>query len=320
MGRISSEIKVANLDLNLIVSLDALLQERSVSKAAVRLGLSQPALSASLARLRRHFGDELLARAGNRYELTPLAVQLVDVTSSAMAGVLRVFSSAAQFDAATATREFTVIMSDYATAVLGPPLAELIRDQAPGVRLHVQQLSTHLVDTAAETLRSADAMILPPGILSELPHRRLFTDDWVCLVGVDAPIDGNGLTLDELGRLPMVMSYQTATAFTPVAKQLEMLGVEVNMQMVVESFVALPFLVAAVRGVGLIQKRLAGRLAPAAEVRVLPCPFEPVPLVEALWWHPMYTRDAGHRWMRDVFAQAGARLAEPQAVPEPIGG
>src|SRR4029453_12375404 len=127
MGRLSSEIKIANLDLNLLVSLDALLQERSVSRAATRLGLSQPALSASLSRLRRHFGDDLLARVGNRYELTPLAAQLVDVPSSAMAGVLRVFTSAEQFDARTASREFTVLMSDYATTVLGPELAEGLR-------------------------------------------------------------------------------------------------------------------------------------------------------------------------------------------------
>lgn len=320
MGRLSSETKVSNLDLNLLVSLDALLQERSVSRAAARLGLSQPALSASLARLRRHFGDELLARTGNRYELTPLAAQLIDVTSSAMASVLRVFSSAEHFDAATARHEFTVLMSDYATTVLGPALAERLRDEAPGVHLQVQQLATHHVDSAAETLRSVDAMVMPPGILSDLPHRRLFTDQWVCLVGADTEVARDGLTLDQLSRLPMVMTYQTTTAFTPVAKQLEMLGVEFNVQMVTESFVSLPFLVAAARGVGLIQKRLADCLAPAAGVRVLPCPFEPVPLIEALWWHPMYTRDAGHRWLRDLFVRAGAHLAMPRPSPEPVGG
>src|ERR1051326_7662721 len=107
MTRPLQESKLANLDLNLLVSLDALLQERSVSRAAIRLGLSQPALSASLARLRRHFGDDLLARVGNRYELTPLAAQLIDVTSGAMASVLRVFTSAEHFHARTAKREFT---------------------------------------------------------------------------------------------------------------------------------------------------------------------------------------------------------------------
>lgn len=308
MSRVSSEIKVANLDLNLLVSLDALLQERSVSRAANRLGLSQPALSASLGRLRRHFGDDLLARVGNRYELTPLAAQLVDVTSSAMAGVMRVFTSAEQFDARTANREFTVLMSDYATTVLGPLLAELLAAEAPGVHLRVQQLATHLVDNASETLRAADAMVLPPGLLGDLPHRRLFGDEWVCLVGADTPLSDGGLSLEQLGELPMVMTFQTPTAFTPVAKQLELLGVELNVQLVTESFLVLPFLVAAVRGVGLIQKRLADRLAPAADVRVLPCPFEPLPLIEALWWHPMYTRDAGHRWLRDLFGRAGERL------------
>jgi DNA-binding transcriptional LysR family regulator len=308
MGRLSSGVKVANLDLNLLVSLDALLQERSVSRAAARLGLSQPALSASLSRLRRHFGDDLLARVGNRYELTPLATQLVDVTSGAMASVLRVFTSAEEFDPRTANREFTVLMSDYATTVLGPALAELLCDEAPGVRLRVQQLAAHLVDNAAETLRTADAMVLPAGILGDLPHHRLFSDEWVCLVGVDTPLEVDGLTLDQLGRLPMVMTYQGPTAFTPVVKQLELLGVEFNVQMVTESFLAVPFLVAAVRGVALIQHRLAERLAVAATVRVLPCPFEPVPLIEALWWHPMFTRDAGHRWLRDAFVRASDRL------------
>ena len=77
-------MNLASLDLNLLVSLDALLQERSVTRAAARMGLSQPALSASLARLRRHFGDELLTRVGNEYRLTPLAVQLRDLARLAL--------------------------------------------------------------------------------------------------------------------------------------------------------------------------------------------------------------------------------------------
>ncbi|MPY80022.1 MAG: LysR family transcriptional regulator, partial [Actinophytocola sp.] len=86
-------MNLANLDLNLLVSLDHLLRERSVTRAAESMGLSQPALSASLARLRRHFGDPLLTRVGNRYELTPLAVHLRRRTETALAGVERVFAS-----------------------------------------------------------------------------------------------------------------------------------------------------------------------------------------------------------------------------------
>src|SRR3712207_9569360 len=82
-------VNLASLDLNLLVSLDALLQERSVTRAAARMGLSQPALSASLARLRRHFDDELLSRAGNEYRLTPLAVQHKELSRIALSDVQR---------------------------------------------------------------------------------------------------------------------------------------------------------------------------------------------------------------------------------------
>ena len=118
-GRYVVAVNLASLDLNLLVSLDALLQERSVTRAAARMGLSQPALSASLARLRRHFGDELLSRAGNEYRLTPLAVQLRDLARLALTGVERVFTAQTEFDPASSTREFSLLVSDYVVAVLG---------------------------------------------------------------------------------------------------------------------------------------------------------------------------------------------------------
>src|SRR5919199_5248961 len=116
-------VNLANLDLNLLLSLDALLEQRSVTRAAQQLGLSQPALSASLARLRRHFGDELLARVGNEYRLTPLAAQLKPRVRLALEGVERAFTAQPEFDPAESTREFAVVMSDYACAVIGNALA-----------------------------------------------------------------------------------------------------------------------------------------------------------------------------------------------------
>lgn len=107
-------MNLASLDLNLLTSLDALLRERSVTRAAQRMNLSQPALSAALAKLRRHFGDELLTRSGNSYILTPLAVQLVDRCALALADIERVFSATADFDPAACEREFTMLTSDSA--------------------------------------------------------------------------------------------------------------------------------------------------------------------------------------------------------------
>src|SRR5690349_8785376 len=105
-------MNLAGLDLNLMVSLDALLQQRSVTRAAAAMGLSQPALSGSLARLRRHFDDELLTRVGNDYRLTPLAVQLKDLVRVALSGAERVFAAQPHFDPASSTRDFTILVSD----------------------------------------------------------------------------------------------------------------------------------------------------------------------------------------------------------------
>lgn len=310
MTRPLQESKLANLDLNLLVSLDALLQERSVSRAAVRLGLSQPSLSASLARLRRHFRDDLLDRVGNRYALTPLAAQLAEQTAGALTAVARVFASEPDFDPATSEREFTVLISDYAITVLGPALAGLLQ-QAPHVRLRLHQIAVPAVDDAAQALRDVDAMVLPHGILSDLPSQQLFTDRWVCIVAAGHPGIGEKLTMADLERLPMVVTYQSPTAYTPAAKQLSMLGVQPRVQLVAESFLALPFLVAAGNGVALIQERLARQLTPAVPIRILPCPFDVACLIDALWWHPMYDQDLGHRWLRQLFTEAARDTGNP---------
>jgi DNA-binding transcriptional LysR family regulator len=310
MTRSARETTAASLDLNLLVSLDALLAERSVSRAAGRLGLSQPTLSAALARLRRHFGDELLTRVGNRYELTPLAAHLAEQVPGALAGVRRVFASEADFDPAAADREFTVLTSDYAVTILGPRLTALLLAQAPGVRLRLHQLSTRHVDAAAETLRTADGIMMPHGFLADLPSQRLFTDRWVGVVAAGNPAVGDELTIAQLEQLPMIVTYRGPTAYTPAGKQLSMLGIRPRVPVVAETFLTVPFLVAATNGVAIIQERLARQLGPAAGVRVVGCPFEAVPLVEALWWHPIHRRDAGHRWLRKLFAEAARQLPE----------
>lgn len=310
------ETKLSNIDLNLLVSLDALLRERSVTRAAHRLGLSQPTLSTALSRLRRQFDDELLARVGNSYELTPLAADLLERTAGALGVIERVFTGQPGFDPAGSEREFTVVMSDYASAVLSRHLSAVVAAQAPSVCLRVQQMRTETVDAAPEGLRAVDAIVLPHGFLSDLPHRDLYDDQWVCLVSSDNEAVGDTFTLEHLHTLPMVASYREPTAFTPAVKQLSMAGIEPRVVAVSGTFLTLPFLVAGTDRFALIQQRLADRLAPAADVRVLPCPFPVTPLLEALWWHPVYDRDAGHQWLRSVFDEVGARMAaERPGVP-----
>ena len=296
-----------NLDLNLLTTLEALLEERNVTRAAARVGLSQPAVSSSLQRLRRHFSDDLLARTGNRYELTPLAKQLREPTIAALSGVQRIFDATPDFDPATAEREFTIVVSDYAATVLGDHLATVMEAEAPGARLRFATQTHAHVDDAPESLRQVDGMVLPHGFLSGIPSLDLYEDDWVLVASRDHPDLGDTVELEQLADLPWVVTHHAPTAYTPAARQLSLIGIEPDMRIVVESFLAVPFLVTGTRRVALLQRQLADRLCEAAAVRVLACPWDVVPLVEAFWWHPGHQSDPAHAWLRSTIRQAARR-------------
>ncbi|MFJ6263094.1 LysR family transcriptional regulator [Rhodococcus erythropolis] len=305
---------VANLDLNLLVSLDALLQHKSVTKAAQQLGLSQPALSASLARLRRHYNDELLYRAGNQSHLTPLAAELRQRTRLALDGVERAFSAQPEFDAGQATREFTILISDYGTTVLGDTIARLLAEVAPHARLRFRPTSPDLVARAEQTLVGADLMLVPHGFVSDLPHDDLHRDRWVVVVSTDNDTIGEELTVDDLRTSPWVVVFHGQTAATPADRQLRMLGIEPRVQVITENFLTVPNLVVGSNRIALLQERLVHLLPLNSGLRTVPCPVDVGELVEAMWWHPVYDRDPEHLFLRDIVRRA-AQLATDELPP-----
>ena len=300
-------VNLAGLDMNLVVALRALLEERNVTRAGQRIGLSQPAMSAALARLRRHFGDELLSRDGGRYELTALGAVLLDRARAACDMLERVFASQAQFDPAQEEREFTLLASDYAVAVFGVPLAAVLHTRAPSVRLTFRQPPAAISDDPAALLSTVDGLLMPHGVISDLPAVELYRDSWKCVVASDNPAVGDRLTLEQLGDLPWAAYQRTFDA--TVARQLSMLGVEPHVQVSVDNFQLLAAMVAGTERIALVQSLLADRLPADSGIRVLECPFEAVPVHEALWWHPVHTHDAGHRWLRETAAQVGTTVA-----------
>ena len=310
-NRYAAGVNLANLDLNLLVTLDALLEQRSVSRAAERLGLSQPAVSAQLARLRRHFRDEILARFGNQYRLTPLATQLRGRVRTAVTGVERVFAAEPDFSPATTSREFTLVMSDYGVAVLGPQLAAELAREAPGARLRFTPNTPYLVDNALRAMTNLDVLIMPHGFATDgLSHRDLYQDEWVCLVDADNPLVRTVVTVELLRTMPWVVSYHGPTASTPAARQMRMLGIEPRIQVITENFLTVPGLIAGTGRVALLQRRLVDRIPAELGVRALPCPFEVAPLVEAIWWHPMYDEDPEHTYLRGVLTRVAAQLQQ----------
>ncbi|MFJ8754964.1 LysR family transcriptional regulator [Streptomyces sp. NPDC102441] len=301
-------MNLARLDLNLVVALRALLEERNVTRAGERVGLSQPAMSAALARLRRHFDDDLLARVGSHYELTALGQVLLHRTSAAYEVMERLFASQAHFDPAGERREFKLVASDYAVAVFGTELARVVHDEAPGIRLRFTQTPSTVVEDTATLLSTTDGLLMPHGVISDFPATDLYEDRWVFLVADDHPSVGDQLTRSDLGQLPWVTYQRTYDA--PAVRQLGMLGIEPRVEVSVDSFQLLPLLVEGTRRITLMQARLARLLAPLAAVRVVEPPYEAVPLREALWWHPVHTHDAAHIWLRETAARVGRSLAD----------
>lgn len=300
---------LSRLDLNLLVSLDALLAERSVTKAAERLHLSQPALSASLARLRAHFGDAILARRGNMYELTPLAIRLAEQTSTALEAARRVFEAEATWDPATSTREFAIYSSDYALATVGAAAALLARRRAPGVRFRFMLHSPAVIDDVEMRLRSVDGLLIPHGFLTSLPFVDLWKDGWTIVADAGNDRARTDMSMDLLAASPWVFTYQSATAFTSAGRQLQQLGIEPRVETVVESFLALPQFIAGTDRLGLIQSGLAPLVESMADVHVIAPPFDVTPLSNALWWHPNHNRDPEHEWMRALFVEAAQQFA-----------
>lgn len=301
-------MRLESLDLNLLLALHALLEERNVTRAGRRLGLTQPAMSSSLARLRRHFGDELLIRVGNAYELTPLASGLIDSTALAVNVVDRVFSARPTFDPAESDREFTIVTSDYVVSVLGGELTRTLRERAPGVRLRFLQINVPRVDDVDTTLRSFDGVIMPHGFISSHPSVDIYTDRWVVVADPDNPALAGGITMRHLRELPWVTTFRGPTAIASAVRELTMLGVEPRAEVVVENFHSLLLLVPGTERIALVQERLARKMEVLGGFAIHPCPYEAMPLLEAFWYHGVHQTDPAHRWLRETLVEIGARI------------
>jgi DNA-binding transcriptional LysR family regulator len=162
------------------------------------------------------------------------------------------------------------------------------------------------VENTATVLSTVDGLLMPHGVIDGLPAVDLFSDRWLCLVADDHPEVRDELTLDHLARLPWAVYQRPYDA--PAARQLSMIGISPRVEVSVQTFQLLPHMIEGTNRIAMIQERLARTAVRAAAVRVLPCPFEAVPVQEAMWWHPVHTQDAAHIWLRQKAAEVGATL------------
>ncbi|WGL52451.1 LysR family transcriptional regulator [Nocardioides sp. BP30] len=302
--------ELRHIDWNLIPALDALLQERNVSRAARRLSISQSAASGALARLRRHFGDDLLDRQGNGYVLTPLAQLLVGPAREAVGGVQDLMGSAGSFDAHATTREFVVVASEYGQTLFGAALIRRLRTAAPHARLAFRGMSS--TGTEGDWFSKVDGWIGPRDVMPDKPSSGLFSDRWVCIVDRDNTAVGEELPLSSAYAHTWVLPTVSKHRDLPWRKRLLDHGIDLNIAVTTESFGAVPYLVAGTESVGLVQAALLDRLgAAAAGVRMLECPWIMPPLAFTLWWHENREHDLAHAWFRQQVADCMSDAAAP---------
>jgi DNA-binding transcriptional LysR family regulator len=299
---------VASLDLSLLAPLDALLQEGSVSGAARRMGLSTPAMSHALARLRTRLEDPVLVRAGRGMVLTPRAEALKAPVRALVAGARQVLAPERAFDAASLARSFVVLATDYVLAVLGQALDDRLRAEAPGVSL---RFVPNGPDDAAR-LRDGGAD-LAIGIYGDLPQemrtRPLLTDRFVCVVRQDHPEVGRRLTLEQLVRIPHVQVAPRGQPGGYLDDVLRERGLARRVARAVPWFVTALQLAARTDHLLIAPERVARQLGPGLGLRLLEVPLELRPYALSLVWHPRFDGDAGHRFLREQLARAAGAVA-----------
>lgn len=304
-------VNLGRLDLNLLVTFDALLTERSVTRAAARVGLGQSAMSHNLARLRTLFGDELLTRGPDGMRPTPRALALVDPVRVALSQIQSLVSRDDAFDPRTAERVFRIGLPDSVEVLLVPSLLAHLCEAAPGVRLRLH--STDRLQLLDEL--DADRLDLGIGIgrftEGQTHHKRrlLSTDTYLCMfnaarVGVSPPI-----SLDDYVRLPHVLTSLRPGERGVVDEALEKLGLHRMVALTTPRFMAVPFLVARAPVVTTMHARLARFFAGELGLSLSQPPVELPEVPVSLLWHASYDHDTAHLWLRQTIV----RLAQEAA-------
>ncbi|MEZ5742822.1 MAG: LysR family transcriptional regulator [Sphingomonadaceae bacterium] len=300
-------MRFGRLDLNLLVALDALLTERSVSLAADRLCLSQSATSSALGRLRDYFGDELLVMKGRNMILTARGEELIEPVRAVLEQVRTTIAVAPEFDPATSDRQLTLMASDYLTQVL---LAETLADlasEAPQMRFEIQPMSEGPVD-ALERGYIDLLLTIDYAMSTDHPSQVLFEDDYVIIGWEGNPAMQAEITRDsyfELGHVTARFGKSRMPAFEEwfVRRQKKPRRVEV----VVPTFLSLPGLVVGTNRIATIHRRLAEMVVRNMPLVMREMPFAIPPIREAVQWHISNNNDPALRWVVERLVAVAAR-------------
>ncbi|MNZ10040.1 Nodulation protein D 2 [compost metagenome] len=304
-------MRYRRLDLNLLVALDVLLEECSVSRAAQRLNLGQSATSAALGRLREHFQDPLLIPLGRGLEPSALARQLAPRVRKALSLVGEVVQTSLDFDPGRCERRFTLVASDYVAATVMPALSRVLARLAPGISLTVRDLPlSRDGDVVAEALdyRRSDLVVVPQRRINpRYPHSVLLEDELCCVVCAHAVAYQAGLDLAEFcAAAHVVREFTDGQNLSLDTQHLREIGIERRVAVAVQSFALMGDFVAGTPRIATLFRRQAQGLARHHQLRVLPSPIAFPVAVQVVQWHPQQASDPALSWLRQVLTEQAA--------------
>jgi DNA-binding transcriptional LysR family regulator len=289
------------LDLNLLVALDALLVEKSITRSARRLNLSQSATSGVLSRLREYFEDELLVQVGRNMVLTPLAESLCDPVRNVLLQIQSTIETKPAFVPERSARHFRLIASNFPTMVLLADVAQHISWHAPNISMEI--MSPNEASQEQLDRGEVDLLIMPEKYINAdgHPHETLFEDSYSCVVWASNTLVGEALTLEqymELSHVSTTFGGQRQTSFEEWFLQKS--GLSRRIDVTTNDFNTLPHMVIGTNRIATMHRRLARMFANYYPLRLLEPPMQIPKMVEVMQWHRYLDKDPGHVWFRDL--------------------
>ncbi|GAA0958558.1 LysR family transcriptional regulator [Actinocorallia libanotica] len=289
--------RLASVNLNLLVPLLALLEERSVTKAAERVGLTQSAMSHALSRMRRLFDDDLLVRQGGGATLTPRALELIGPLRATLQQAADIVDFPG-FDPATDRRVITVAMTTSTAFVLGARLGRLVAERAPNATLRLRTITVPTDGTFTE--HGVDVVLVSEASASPYPRERLYDDRIVVVASADAPPEASALDLLTTQPHIVVDAEQRVFPYSVLDER----GVPYRVGQLISDFLLVPYLVGRAGGVGLLRYRVAAEMRTFVDLRIEEFPFPIRRLGIDMVWNPHLGDHSFISWLRRLLFDA----------------
>lgn len=297
-------MELARLDLNLLLVFHHLLREKRVSAVATVLGMSQPAVSSALGRLRTSLGDELFLRTQQGMAPTPYALQLAEPVATALDGLQQALNVRAAFDPATSERRFTLAMTDVGEMYFLPVLMDALAQTAPGVTLQVVAVTSASLGADMASGRTDLALGLLPQLQAGFFQQALFRQPYVCLMREGHPLAAApSLTLADFAAASHVRVIAAGTGHGRVDEALERQGLQRRIRLTVPHYVALGDVLGHSDLIATVPDRFAQRVTTPFSLTTRPLPLAVDGSVIHQFWHARLHKDPGHQWLRELVAQ-----------------